>query len=225
MKTVFISRFLTATSPFQNILNTQGYRVHGESLLCFEAVNFDSIPMTDWIFFYSKNAIRFFFDTLKTNHKTIILTPKYATIGAGTAAVLKEYEIIPDFVGTGQPHATAMAFKNVAQGQMVLFPRAYHSRQSIQKILSDDLLVKDIVVYKNKPKTNIQLPKNFDYLVFTSSMNIKVYYQHHTLQAQQKIIVIGPTTAKTLRNLGIHQFIIAKETTEAALAAAILEHG
>lgn len=224
MKTVFISRSLASTSPFQNTLTSQGHQVHGESLLCFEAVNFDSIPMTDWIFFYSKNAIRFFFDALKTKHQTITTSTKYATIGTGTAAVLKEYEIRPDFVGTGQPTDTAKAFKSVAQGQTVLFPRAYHSRQSIQKILINDLVIKDLVVYKNMPKPNIQLPKLFDYLVFTSSLNVKIYFQHYPLEAHQKIVVIGPTTAQTLKNLGIHQFTIAKETTEAALAAAVLEY-
>lgn len=224
MKTVFISRSLSSTSPFQNALTTQNYRVYGESLLCFEAVNFDSIPVTDWIFFYSKNAIRFFFDGLNKSDKTTISSTKYATIGAGTAAVLKEYEIKSDFVGTGQPTDTAKTFKRMAQHQSVLFPRAYHSRQSIQKILLHDLTVKDLVVYKNMPKANIQLPESFDYLVFTSSMNVKIYFQKYPLQTHQKIVVIGPTTAQTLKNLGIHQFTMAKETSEVALAAAVLEY-
>ena len=60
-KTVFISRDLDEYSAFTALLHAAGWQVRGLSLVTLTALPFDEIPEVDWIFFASKNAVRFFF--------------------------------------------------------------------------------------------------------------------------------------------------------------------
>ncbi len=60
-KNVFISRDLDENSGFASQLQAAGWQVRGLSLVTLTALPFDEIPEVDWIFFASKNAVRFFF--------------------------------------------------------------------------------------------------------------------------------------------------------------------
>jgi len=65
MKTIFISRKLSKDSFFKTKLEEAGFTIHGKSLLKFSAIPFQKTPKSDWIFFYSKNGVKFFFQRLK----------------------------------------------------------------------------------------------------------------------------------------------------------------
>ena len=42
------------------MLENQGFEVFGKSLILFEKVDFEIPEKPDWLFFYSKNGVRFF---------------------------------------------------------------------------------------------------------------------------------------------------------------------
>lgn len=221
MKSVFITRDLAPDSSFKTRLSLAGYEVSGQSLLEFSAVPFLDFPATDWIFFYSKNGVKFFFENLIARQ---IPFPKiaYAAMGEATAQQITSYDISPSFIGSGDPTKTAAHFLKLAQHQKVLFPQALHSRQSIQQLLKNQFDSYDLVVYENKVKAKLKLP-TADYLVFTSPLNAVAYHKHKTILAAQKIIAIGQSTNKALLKLKLNANIqIAQQASESALAEAVL---
>lgn len=218
---VYITRNIKETDFFKTALEEVGFVVFGESLIEFSPVVFNEIPDVDWLFFYSKNGVRFFFNQLTNKDLSAIFNKKIGTIGEGTAKYLtKKIERQPDFVGTGEPLQTAKAFAQIAAGQKVVFPRAKQSKKSIQKQLSKVVEVVDLVVYENRPKSKISIP-DVDILVFTSPMNARIYFENYDLKSTQKVISIGNTTANELQKIGVKNFVIAKNPSEKGLAEAV----
>lgn len=220
MKTIFISRDLKVNSLFRKDLEAAGFTVHGKSLLKFSAIEFTRIPRADWIFFYSKNGVKFFFKRLKQLGRAIP-NVKWGAIGKGTAQILSTKTSQVDFAGNGNTLQTAMEFLEIASGQTVLFPQAAQSRQTIQRLLEDSIRAKNLIVYKNELKQRISIP-DCDTLVFTSPMNVKAYFKKREKAAHQKIYAIGRTTAKTLVSMGLEDFKVSEEPSEEALVRAIL---
>lgn len=222
MKTILITRHLTETSCFKQQLEATGFRVYGQSLIEFTPVPFKSPPMTDWLFFYSRNGIKFFGESGGFNTTN---AAKIATIGQSTATYLTEkYPLKATFVGTGHPKTTASLFLEVARQQSVLFPRARHSRQSVQQLVSRDVKVYDLVVYNNQKVYLKNLPIA-DILVFTSPLNVEAYFDTLVRLSHQKIIAIGQTTSRKLETLGIKDFIVAKYPSEKGLVEAVWSIG
>lgn len=222
MNSVFITRKITIDSPFYQLLKKKGFDINGDSFIEFQVVNISVLPMSDWIFFYSKNGIRFFFEQVKRlGLKKENLNYKWAAIGQASATHLKQFGIKADFIGSGEPSSTAFAFLEVAKNQSVLFPRAANSKKSIQNILGNQIKPIDLIIYNNSISNNVK-KRNEDCLVFTSPLNTQAYFQYFQLQPFQKIIAIGKTTAKTLTALGISEFVIAEAPNETSLANAVI---
>lgn len=220
---VFITRNIKETDFFKTALEEVGFSVVGQSLIEFSPIHFNEIFDFDWLFFYSKNGVRFFFNQLNNNQLEIIKNKKIGTIGNGTAKFLiDKYNIQADFIGTGEPLQTSKAFAQKAANQKVLFPRAKQSKKSIQTQLSKVIEVIDLVVYENRPKNNLKIPES-DYLVFTSPMNAQIYFQNYQLKSTQKVITIGHTTENALLEIGIDNVVVAKTPSERSLVKAILK--
>ena len=105
--TVFISRELSGSSEFKNLLAAAGWQVEGRSLVALAPLPFREMPDCDWIFFSSKNAVRFFSQNIE-NQNIDLPKSKWAALGQATAKVLAEYVGKVDFVGTGEPKETAV---------------------------------------------------------------------------------------------------------------------
>ncbi|MFK7979374.1 MAG: uroporphyrinogen-III synthase [Saprospiraceae bacterium] len=224
---IFISRNLPPTSSFKKELAGTAMEIIGQSLIQFSPTPFATIPVVDWIFFYSKNGVKFFLETFRATMSLQTLAAenrpiKWAVMGKGTAEALIAHQIQPDFIGNGQPKATAQAFGKIAKGQKVLFPRAKNSKKSVQKLLDSQLEVNDLIVYKNEVKANFAIPY-CGILVFTSPLNATTYFQKYPINPKQKTIAIGKTTEKTLQELGIKNSIIATKPSEKALAKAVTQ--
>lgn len=222
MTSIFISRKLTPASIFKKDLEAAGFEIHGKSLIKFSAVALSKIPKSEWIFFYSKNAVKYFFEGLKKANRRIPKNVKWAAIGTGTGQVLSKKIDRIHFTGSGNTLETSTEFLKLARGETVLFPRAKNSRKTIQRLLENTINDKEIIVYKNEPLSSINIP-NCDLLVFTSPMNVKTYFSKMQLFNHQQVFAIGRTTAKTLVSIGIEDFKVAEEPSEAALVKAILE--
>ncbi len=203
MKRLFISRDVKGDNAFYNILSS-GFRITAYSLIEFKAIPFD-YPNSDfdWIFFYSKNGVNYFFEVLD---KTEIRS-KFAAMGPGTAAILKKRGYPVSFTGAGNPSEVASQFLAAAKNKKVLFPQAKNSKQSIQKILEAQIESQSLIVYNNTPKTT--LPKQLseqDVLVFTSPLNVKSYLSHFIIRDTQIVVSMGTSTSESLRQNGISSF-------------------
>lgn len=214
---IFISRKQTADSYFYKTLSANGFDVHGESLIEITPILFKEVPEVDWIFFYSKTGIRCFFE----NAKLSAPYPKLATIGASTADYLEENFGHPQFVGNGHPINTAESFLKIAKGEKVLFVRAKNSMQSVQQLLKNEIEATDLIVYENVPKTDFDLP-DFDYLVFTSPLNVKAYFSQKKYREGQCLIAIGETTAAALRGMGLSEIVVSEMPSEKGLVDVVL---
>ena len=222
---VFITRHIKETDLFKTTLEKVGFAVFGQSLIEFSAVPFDLDANVDWLFFYSKNGIRFFFNQLDSSDLSLLSNKKIATIGQGTAQYLTQhYQRQPDFVGNGEPLETARAFAQIAAGKRVIFPRAKSSQQSIQKQLSTVVNAVDVIVYDNTPKTDFTLPE-VDIVVFTSPINARVYFSKYDTASARKVVAIGHTTARELQKIGLNNVVIAKNPSEQGLADAVIALG
>lgn len=213
---VFISRDLTTDSIFLKKLSNDSFNIHGESLIQFTPVPFSNVSNIDWIFFYSKNAVHFFFAQTDKKYTTV----KYAAMGQRTAHVLSQYVEKVDFIGNGQPTITATAFLSLAKDKRILFPRAKNSRKSVQLLLRSDIEEVDLVVYDNRVKKDFTL-MDYNILVFTSPMNVQAFFAKKTYNDQQIVVAIGRTTANALQKVGVTIIYIAKEASEAGLASAV----
>lgn len=217
MARIFISRAQHSQSPFTIILEKAGHKVIGKSLIVFEPIPVRDVPQSDWIFFSSRNGVRFFFQ----NKPEIPSSTSLACLGAGTADSLKEQGYPCKFVGTGAPESTALAFGQIAAGKKVLFPQARQSRASIQHLLKEIITPINLPVYKNNIRTAFQLPY-CEILTFTSPLNVEAYCQQLSFNAAQKIVSIGKTTAKALRRYTTQPIYVAPAPSESAMATLIV---
>lgn len=218
VKRVFISRALAPESPFRKGLEGAGWEVVGESLLTFEPVPFEQLPPADWIFFSSAQGVRHFFGQLPPE---TALPHALAAMGPGTAKALQALGKPPRFTGDGDPARTAESFLRVAHGQRVLFPQAKNSRRSIQRRLEGHILALDLVVYDNRPRTDVQLPP-CDVAVLTSPLNARAFLALALSTPPRAFVAIGGPTAEALHSAGAQPVFQAERPDEASLARTVL---
>ncbi len=221
-KKVFISRDLTKESYFYKAMTNYGYEVHDKSLISFDWLDFDTDVDGDWLFFSSRNGVRFFFE------QNPMLPERFrvAALGEGTAKELRERGFESSFIGEGgdTAHIAEEFAKRVIEvdvGSKVVFPMAKKSLRGVQKVLErkfkNDIEICDLVVYSNRVKSNFKIP-TCDILVFTSPKNAQTYCKKYTIEAHQVIVAIGKTTGKALEELGYKHYRLASNPDEVSLA-------
>lgn len=190
-KNVFVSRDLTDDSYLKKYFNHHPYSISGESLIEFKALPFDNVVDIDWVFFTSKKAIKYFYESGGQLRHDV----KIAVMGNGTLPGLADYKLKADFVGSGNDvDETAEKFGEAAAGKKVLFPQAENSLQSIQKRLKDKIEIIDLKVYSNQPKSAFK-KREADIMVFTSPMNVRTYFSKYEIESGVKVVAIGKSTA------------------------------
>ncbi len=214
---VFITRPTPPDSEIRRLLEPYGYTVEGCSLVEFKAASFELPPAFDWVFFYSSQGVRFFFEGLDDMGLVLPASMRFGAIGPGTAAALPK----SDFTGDGIPETTAKAFLALAAGKRVIFPGAANSRQSVQLLLGDAVESFSVVVYDNTPVSDIPFVEA-GVLIFTSPLNAQAYFSKRLLLPGQKVVAIGPTTAQALSDLNAGPHVVAPQASEAGLAIAVL---
>ncbi len=208
LKKIFISRFLSKQSPFWNFFNQE--EVEAFSLLTFTAQAFTKPTQCDWLFFYSKMGVKFFFQ----KHPEIPVA-RCAAFGSASGAVLAQYTSV-QFIGNGKASATAAGLKVIMnERDQICFVTAKHSVHSMRIHFPS---ANRIITYENAVNKDWYLDSDFEILVFTSPLNVESYFNKRTFLANQKFVAIGNTTADALRNLGIENVEISEEPTEKSLA-------
>lgn len=216
-KIIFISRDIKEESELMALLKKSGHQVHAESLIHIDQVRYSYTPQTDWIFFSSKNAIRYFFAQQPDLKDTV----KFGVMSPSSAKYLLRHEKTASFIGEGvDVTAIAKQFAAFVKDETVLFPQALDSLQSIQKQLSFTNNCFNLFVYKTTLRTDFIIPEA-DLLVFTSPSNVRAYFETYKFNSYQLIIAIGMATAGELKNYGIKDPAIPEAFTEKGLLDAI----
>lgn len=211
--TIFISRNLAPDSLLKSKLLQLNYKVIDLSLIRHSQIRYSYSPLADWIFFSSKNAIRYFF----AQNPVILRKTRFAVFGKGSARYLREFGHRADFIGSGND-ATAIAkqFAAAIHHETVLFPMAIDSLQTVQRQLGYHNVAKNLYVYKTEPKENFEVPKA-EILVFTSPSNVKTYFSKYEISSDQKVLAIGTTTQEQLKRFGVKDIALPASFEEESL--------
>jgi hydroxymethylbilane synthase len=204
---VFISSDLQEDDYIVRVLKSHNYTIHYESLIQFSSVDFECPTDAKWLFFSSKNGVKYFFKSAISNLKS---ETKIAAINQGTAQALYELGFKVDFIGSGNDlQKIATDFDEIASGK-IIFPQAKKSMQSIQKNMKKNVDVGALIVYENKPKSEIEKRKEH-ILIFTSPLSVEAYFSKYQHENFQQIILIGATTTKKLQELSVNNIKTAYE--------------
>ncbi|MBA3681773.1 MAG: uroporphyrinogen-III synthase [Bacteroidetes bacterium] len=218
-KTIFFSRKLKADSQFKKLAKENKIQLIDESLICTNEIRFSFTPKTDWIFFSSKNAIKYFFSQNPELHSQI----KFGVMSQVSAAYLLKFGKIAQFIGEGVDLAAiSKEFGKLIKDESVLFPQAIDSLKTIQKHLSFINTCYNLFVYKTTIKTNFTIPY-CDILIFTSPSNVNAYFNKHKVETDQRVIAIGTSTKQKLSDYGIRDVLMPDQFSEEGLFDAVLK--
>lgn len=214
-KTVFVSRNIAAESCLHTVAASRDYTLVACSLLEIRYLRDFHLPdQGDWYFFYSAEGVR----AWSARVLSTAFDPagsQYAAIGPGTAEALRAAGLPVDFCGTGDPHAAAYAFLQVAAGAVVIFVQAMHSQNSVHHILGDKVRGTDLVVYENREAPRL-LPDCAVYL-FTSPMNTDAFFRLNSIPGSSPVIAIGRSTKASLEGYDIRDILMPESPSEKGL--------
>jgi hydroxymethylbilane synthase len=208
LTSVFISSALDENEYIIRALKAHNYSVNYETFIEFKQVDFNLPQAVNWLFFSSKNGVKYFFNTTIQQFSNSSI--KLAAINQGTAQAIYELGLPVDFIGQGSDlQKIATDFDEVATGK-IFFPQAKKSMQSIQKNLINNTDIESLVVYENQPLQNIE-KQEAEILIFTSPMSVEAYFSKFKLDENQRVISIGKTTSKKLQDFSVNNVKTAFE--------------
>jgi len=197
---IFITRNLQTHHLFSSSLISQGFEVHGISLITFNTIPLKNMPQTDWIFFSSKHAVENFF-----KQKPVLVNQKYGAIGKSTADAIRKFGKRAEFIGQSTDTKTiGKQFAARAGNGTVLFPVAKGSMRSVQSQFVKKDQTFDVNVYETIEHNDTQLPEA-EILIFTSPSNVNAFFKSNKVEAHHKIIAMGSATEAELRKYGVRK--------------------
>ncbi|MBK9543950.1 MAG: hydroxymethylbilane synthase [Bacteroidetes bacterium] len=213
---LFITRDLKEESYLQNVLLGHGFQVEGKAMIETLAVPFHTLPSAEWIFFSSKQAVKYFF-----RQKPQLGEQKFACVGKATADELRKSGKRADFIGSStDTKMTGKQFAARVGSEKVLFPQAKGSMRSIQQQFVKPEQVIDLVVYETKKKNEGAAPEA-DMIVFTSPSNVEAWFERFRIHPGQKVIAMGDATANALRQFGVKQLTKPDAFDDAGIVRAV----
>jgi uroporphyrinogen III methyltransferase / synthase len=198
------------------------------------------IAQYDWLLFTSVNGVSAFFARLKSGGGDIrdLKGIRLGAIGPKTSARLTDLGLRVDaFPEEYRAEALANVIGQV-RGCHVLLARAAEARDVLPKTLEErGASVTIAPVYRTVKSRRIAaeikkqlLSGDIHAVTFTSSSTVDGFMQHFTARQRRRIFehtkaaVIGPITAATLKEYGVHPAIRARRYTIDSLAKAIAQY-
>jgi hydroxymethylbilane synthase len=214
--TVFITRDLRKEDFMSRVLTGNGYKVTGRSFIEFKIVPINRVPITDWIFFSSKHAVKFFFE-----QKLEIGNAKIGVIGKSTSVALRTQGKRAEFIGySTDTKLTGKQFAALVKSGTVLFPQSKDSMRTIQQQFVNRSQVRDISIYETHEKPVEGFPDS-EIMLFTSPSNVEAFFEKRKLTPDQKIIAMGDATAHTLKEFGVKSVHLVPSFDDAGMLQAI----
>lgn len=172
----------------------------------------NDIPLSDWVFFSSKNAVEGYFFNQGSQQ------PKFAVIGNATATELKKHQCNASFIGQkNDTEKIAHDFSKILGTESVCFPVGNLSKRNMAQFVDANQIQFKIVYESILNPTTYDLC--FDVIIFTSPSNVDSFLLKNKFSDKQQIISIGNTTAKHLENIqqNLNIFIPTSFSEEAIL--------
>ncbi len=192
---IFISRKLEEDSILLDYFKSNSLTFHDQSLIDFSPVKFER-PWSEWLFFYSKKGVRYYFDQQPPQR---MRSHKLACFGPGTASyLLDNYGFMPDYIGTGEKNSTAGGLLNSAANESVCFVVGKNSIRSVQDLIGEKLEWTEICVYDNIPSPKATL-STYKTAIITSPMNYESFVANGG--SADHIISIGATTSQKIAEI------------------------
>lgn len=191
---VFLTRDLKESDYLSRALGKLDFQLEGKSLIEFKQIKIKQLPQTDWVFFSSKHAVRYFMNQKPELPEGI----RFACIGTSTSAELRTFGKRADFIGQSTDiKLVGKQFSSKIGNARVLFPIARGSMQSIQWQMVKRDNVFNLEVYATL-KHSIEISAEHEILVFTSPSNVEAFFEKNKILPHQKIVAMGESTGKAL---------------------------
>ena len=195
-----------------------------------------NIEEYQWILFTSQNAVSIFFDEMKDSDIDIrrLGKMKFAVLGSGTAAKLKEYGILADFLPSCYQVSVMIHefIKVVKKQEKVLIPRAVQGSAELGKVLKENgIAFYNLAIYdvEGKLACHSAALEEIDYLVFVSASGVQAFFEEINkagivLPEKIKIACIGMVTCQRLKQLYGQADIVASVNDVNGLVEAIAQY-
>jgi hydroxymethylbilane synthase len=217
-KKIFISKTFKEDDYFPTALGKLGFDVQGISLIEFKQIAIRFLPRTEWIFFSSKHAVRFFFNQKPELWPGV----KFGCVGSSTSAELRSFGHRADFIGQSTDiKLVGKQFSSKVGNARVLFPIARGSMQSIQWQMVKRENVVNLEVYATL-NISQEVSSENEILIFTSPSNVESYFEKNTIHPHQKLIAMGEATGKALEKLKFKKFTLPRSFDDLGLLQAVL---
>jgi hydroxymethylbilane synthase len=214
---VYVTKTFREQDYLPKALTRLGCTVEGKSMIEFKQIRIKELPKTDWVFFSSKHAVRYFF-----NQKPEIGNVKFGCIGTSTSAELRAFGKRADFIGQSTDvKLVGKQFSSKVGSAKVLFPIARGSMQSIQWQMVKRENVFNLEVYATL-KHSEQIATDYDVLVFTSPSNVEAFFEKNSVVKGQKIVAMGESTGKALEKMKIKEYRLPQSFDDLGILRAIL---
>lgn len=197
-KKVFVTKTCREKDYLEKALKKLNFDVTAQSLIDVKAIPFFHLPISDWIFFSSKHAVRFFF-----SQKPNIGKVKFGCISKETSAELRKHGHRADFIGQNtDTKMVGKQFASLVGNAKVLFPGPKESMQSVQQQFTKNAI--NLVVYETL-KQGIEIDTKTQIVVFTSPSNVHAFFEKNKWQAHYKAVAMGEATEHALYRKGIRK--------------------
>ena len=214
---VFVTKDFREKDYLPNALNRLKFEVEGKSLIELKPINIRVLPVTEWIFFSSKHAVKYFFQ-----QKPAIGKVKFGCIGSSTSQELRSFGHRADFIGQGtDTKLIGKQFASKVGSSKVLFPIAKDSMRTVQWQMPKPDNAIDLNIYFTV-KHSIELDASYSILVFTSPSNVEAYLEKNKILPHQKIIAMGDATEQAFRKLKLKDITKPITFDDLGLVQAIL---
>ncbi len=214
-KTILVTRSAFQAEYFTNQLQDLGAKTIVFPLIKTTAINqselvkqFNAITY-NWIVFTSTNAVKFFFENIESKN----VTSKIAVVGEKTKRVLEKFGVEVDFMPT---QFTARQLANelpISKNDSILIPRSDLAKNDIVEILeSKSCKVETVSIYENcsieysDNELNSVFKQQIDFIAFTSGSTVNSFMKLGVGLRLEKIVCIGPETAKVAK---VNSLIVA----------------
>ncbi|MBL4709459.1 MAG: uroporphyrinogen-III synthase [Flavobacteriales bacterium] len=242
-KKVLITRSAEDNKEFKEQLEKKGAIVSELPMINFKLIEdlteihkaLDDLDNVDWIVFTSTKTVQFFFDIAEQKGVKFYYYPnlKIATVGEKTKLKLEQLGYRTNFVPiqyTAEVLAENMD-ENIV-GKRILIPQSnLADREYLNVFEKRGAISIPITIYKNEAilygywDFEQKMNNELDYLTFTSGSSYKAFIANMNNAKiafkNEKIICIGPSTAKVVEEISNKTVIIASPHTTDGIIKAI----
>lgn len=215
---VFITKNSNELPLLTRLLAANGVHAHYQSLIQTRALTVNNWPETEWVFFGSRNAVKYALQ----NKPELLKGKKIGAVGPGTAKALESQGHRPDYIGQ-ETEISKVAENFVAlvdENTRVLLPLGEQSVRTLVKHWENKLQLETVIVYSTHAFKAPSLPVT-NLILFTSPSNVESWVNQGGAIDGVTALAMGKTTYHQLEQRNFKSIVLCHGYTEIALASTI----